>query len=240
MKKFMNIIKDYILPVICIIVVGLITWPIFEELIPLLVEAVRTNNPAKLEAFIRSFGLLGPVLVVVLQILQVAVIILPAPLIWIPAGVIFGVWEGLIYCLIGLIIGNGLVFLMARRLHLFRDSKVTNKLNKLLNNFENEDFILLIATALPGMPNGFIPYLYANTSYSIVRFLIISAMGSVPSILMSTYIGHAFIQKQYLQVGIVIGIMAIVFAIFYFKQADLTKWAKKIEKRYFSSTKYKK
>ena len=63
-------------------------------------------NPESLRSFILSFGILAPMGLIILQMFQTTISIIPSQLTTILAGFIFGPLWGLIYSLIGAFFGS--------------------------------------------------------------------------------------------------------------------------------------
>ncbi|MGL5540096.1 MAG: TVP38/TMEM64 family protein [Erysipelotrichaceae bacterium] len=208
---------------IAILVVGILgvvalLWPILSTILPELIHIIQTRQYDQIVTYLQSFGWQGAIAVILLQILVVFIAILPSPIIWIPAGIVFGTLFGLIYCTVGMVIGNGLVFWMARKLHIGADTVFAKKAQGFLDRVKNPDVALFLIYTFPGVPNGIIPYVYAPTNYSLFRFCFILGLGSIPSILMSTYIGQALITGKYIEALVVITIVALMLSIVYWKK----------------------
>lgn len=73
------------------------------------------SNLDTLQAYLTSKGLVGPLIFVGIQIVQVVIPIIPGG-ITVPAGVfLFGPWYGLLYNYVGIVIGSFINFYLARR-----------------------------------------------------------------------------------------------------------------------------
>lgn len=232
MKKTKNKFTLYIVPTIAVLLMVALLWPIIKTLLPELLHIIQSGNYDSLVPYLRSFGALGIAAVILLQILQVITIIIPSPFIWIPAGIVFGVFEGLLFCLIGLLIGNAIAFLISRKLKIGTRSKQMEKVFAMMNQIKSPDLVLFLVSTLPGMPNGLIPYFYAPTKYSLPHFLLIIGMGSIPSILMSTLIGQLIIDKSYLQAGILMAVIAVTLLLLVWKKDKFLSGIAHIEEKW--------
>ncbi|MGL5977705.1 MAG: TVP38/TMEM64 family protein [Erysipelotrichaceae bacterium] len=227
MKQFM---RTYFFPLVGVLFLATLLWPILSTLIPELLTIIKSGQMSDLEAYFRSFGVLGIVAVILIQILQVIVVILPSPVVWIPAGIVFGTFPGLLYCLIGLTIGNGLVFITARKLGIGSKSTLGTKAMSALDRIKSPDLVLFLICTLPGMPNGIIPYVYAQSKFKLTRYLLIVIAGSIPSILMSTYIGDALISGKYLQAAIMMILIGLALGSIVWKKEAILTWIEKFER----------
>ena len=73
------------------------------------------SNPESLKNLILGFGILAPLAIIVLQVFQTTISIIPSQITTIVAGFIFGPILGLTYSLIGAFFGSMFVFLLARK-----------------------------------------------------------------------------------------------------------------------------
>lgn len=232
MKNNKELMKRMIVPVIGVLLMTILLWPILATIVPELINIIKSGNYNNLEPYFRSFGLLGIAAVILIQILQVIIIIIPSPFIWIPAGIVFGVGEGLLYCLVGIIIGNAIAFTISRKLKIGTRSKKVEKVFATMDRFKSPDLVLFLVSTLPGMPNGLIPYLYAPTNYTLPHYLLIVGMGSIPSILMSTLIGQLLMEGMYLQALIFIAIIGLFLGLVVWKKEVVLNFFASLEKKW--------
>ena len=68
----------------------------------------------QLKRVIKSFGPYSPLIFIVLQVVQVVVAPIPGEAIEFLGGYVFGVWAGMAYSMIGLILGSGFAFGIAK------------------------------------------------------------------------------------------------------------------------------
>ena len=73
------------------------------------------SNPDKIRNYIKSFGIFAPLIFIGIVILQVLFAPIPGQVAGIAGGYIFGVYLGILYSMIGLIIGSFIVFYLARK-----------------------------------------------------------------------------------------------------------------------------
>lgn len=185
--------------VISVMLIIAIAYPVLKVVVPDIINIVKNNDIEQLEKYIDAFGVFGIIFAVVIQVLQVISIIIPAPLIWVAVGASFGIFQGMVLCCAGMVIGNGLVFAFARKFKWAGSSKKENKQSKnLLSKIKNPDVALFFMYMLPGVPNGIVPYIYANMDISLTKFMCIIGVASVPSILMSTCIGQLLLSGKYI------------------------------------------
>ena len=87
--------------IIAIIIIIPIIMPVFLDLF-------KSGGKEAAKKYLRSFGAKGIIIIFVLQIIQVLSIIIPAPPVWIIAGMTYGVFGGMRICIGGVVIGNAI------------------------------------------------------------------------------------------------------------------------------------
>lgn len=215
-KKMMrHTVTRAVVGTIAVLLIAAILYPVLKIVIPDIIEIVKNNDIELLEEYINAFGVFGIIVAIILQVLQVISIVIPAPLIWVAVGASFGIIQGMIYCCMGMVVGNGLVFAVARRFK-WSNNKSSNKKNKsiaILDKIKNPDVALFFMYMLPGVPNGVVPYIYAQTKISLTKFMCIIGVASIPSILFSTCVGKLLLNGQYISAGVTTAVLGVVVVI---------------------------
>lgn len=168
----------------------------------------------KFKLWLDSFGTAGKVIFVCIRALQTVVKFIPAEPLEIGSGYAYGVFGGLLYCMLGTFIGSLVIIALTKIFGV----KVVNifvsqdKINSLsfLQNKSKLSVTLLIIYLIPGTPKDIITYLIGLTDYSIWKFLLITSFARIPSIITSTICGGALEQKQYLLSFIVFAATAVL------------------------------
>lgn len=150
---------------------------------------IDKNSINKLIAWIRSMGLLAPIIYIIIHTLA-PVFFIPALPLTISAGIIFGPVYGVIYTSIGLTLGASLSFTTARYAikGLFPtniDNKIINKINDNISKYGWQSVIITRVFLL--MPSIVVNYTYGITKikfwhYAISTFvsMIIISLAFVP------------------------------------------------------------
>lgn len=73
------------------------------------------TDRAMMEELVRKGGIWAPVTFILIQMVQVVVPIIPGGITCAVGVVIFGPWYGLLYNYIGIVVGSGINFYLARR-----------------------------------------------------------------------------------------------------------------------------
>jgi uncharacterized membrane protein YdjX (TVP38/TMEM64 family) len=209
-------------------IVGLIVL-LCVALIPILGDIFTNQDGRSAIEIIHSHGARGIPVLALLQALQVITTVVPALLIQIPAGLVFGTWFGLAVCLAGAILGNVIVFVALRQLgttidHIFptrkarREAKAQQpkKKSKLpfflnpesLNRMPHPELVAFYVYMIPGIPNGLLPHIFARTKVSFSRYLIAVACGNAPSTFVCTLVGDRLSKGDWSGAVIIILVFA--------------------------------
>ncbi|MDR0398021.1 MAG: TVP38/TMEM64 family protein [Candidatus Nomurabacteria bacterium] len=144
-----------------------------------------------LKEFIRSAGAFGPVVFVLLQILQVVVAPIPGQVVGVVGGYLFG-WWGLALSIIGNLAGCFIIFILARRFGRPLAEKLFKPETIKKFDYVTESkgaFILFLIFILPFFPDDVICYLAGLTKVPINKLMLASFAGRVPGFLMMTLAG---------------------------------------------------
>ncbi len=160
------------------------------------------SDGERFKAWIDSYGKGGRIIFVLVRALQTVVKIIPAEPLEIGSGYAFGVWGGLFYCMMGTEIGSFVIVAITKlfgmkAVKLFVSEEKINSLD-FIKNKEKLTLSLFIIYLIPGTPKDVITYLMGVTDYSIWKFLLVTGIARIPSIITSTVSGAALGEKNYL------------------------------------------
>ena len=168
------------------------------------------SEPARFRDWVDAHGIWSRIAFVAITVLQVFVAIIPGEPVEIGAGYAFGFWEGTLLCVIGMTIGSALVFAFVRRFGIkavevfIPREKILS--SKLLRNRKRVYAFFIAAFVLPGTPKDVLTYCVGLTDIPIGRWLVISAVCRLPSLVSSTMGGAALGTEKYLLAMIVFGV----------------------------------
>ncbi len=169
------------------------------------------NNPEAFEAFIQSYGTAGIFVMMLIQIAQIIVAIIPGELVEFVAGSLYGWLWGLVFCCVGIVIGQIIIFKLVRRFGKNLAEKIAGKASlsrfKFLNNEKKLKTVIFILFFIPGTPKDLITYVVPLTKIRLQDFLAISLVARIPSIISSTFAGDAFVEQNFLLVILVYGLI---------------------------------
>ena len=175
---------------------------------------LRSYSQEEFREYLRSFGPLGWLVLLGLQLLQVFVALIPGELLESAAGYAYGPVLGTVLCYGGVILASGLVFFLVRRfgLRLVEVFVPREKLLQLrfLNTREKRDGLLFLLFFLPGTPKDLFTWFAGLTEVSLARFLAITLAARIPSVLSSTFGGHLLGEGRYTGAILLYGITGAV------------------------------
>lgn len=164
--------------------------------------------------YIQSFGPLGWLVLLGLQILQIFVALIPGELLESAAGFAFGPVMGTVICYMGLVIGSCLVFLLTRKfgvklVEVFISREKINQL-RFINTETKRNGLIFLLFFIPGTPKDLFTYFVGLTDIKLGTFLLISLVARIPSVLSSTFGGHMLGEGKYWGAVLLYGITGAV------------------------------
>lgn len=168
------------------------------------------SEPERFRAWVDNHGIWGRLAFLGMTMLQVIVAVIPGEPMELVAGYAFGSVEGTALCIIGATLGGIPVFLLVRKfgmkaVEVFFSKEKTDSL-KFLKSSPKRDFWIFILFLIPGTPKDLLNYFVGLTDMKMSRWLLISLVARIPSIVTSTIGGDALGMKKY-------AFAAVVFAV---------------------------
>lgn len=172
------------------------------------------KDPMVVKKQLMDTGFLGQCIVTLAMTLQVVFVFLPGEIIEILAGFMYGPIGGMCICLLGAALGSCIIYLFVQKLGLRFIDKLLGKGKidqvSFLKKQHNLDILLFIIFLIPGTPKDIITYFMPLTSMSLSRFLCITTIARIPSVITSTISGTALGLAQYDVMIAVLAVTAIV------------------------------
>ncbi len=160
------------------------------------------SNPQKFREFIDSFGIWGRLVFVLMVVMQVIIAVIPGEPFEIAAGYIFGSFEGTVLCLLGILIGSIIIFLLVRKfgVKLVEVFFSRDKINSLrfLNTSKKATTLCFIIMFIPGTPKDLLSYFAGLTKITLPSWIFISVFARIPSVLTSSVGGSLLGNEKYL------------------------------------------
>ena len=216
------------------LLVGLIILLIYLYNSHLWIQAVKLRglfqDRHQLKVVLRSYGPYSPLVFILLQIIQVVIAPIPGEAIEFLGGYVFGVWAGMVYSMIGLILGSGLAFGIAKiferqAIERFISPELRKKFDYLIGH---QGVILsFFLFLIPGFPKDTLCYILGLTPMHWGIFLIISTIGRVPGTLMATLQGAKTFDQQYVTLLILLMISVVIILVFYIYHENVHGWIRR-------------
>jgi len=172
------------------------------------------KEPEKFKAFINQFGAFGIVVMFLIQVAQIIVALIPGEVVEFMAGCMYGWLGGLLLCLVGVAVGQTIIFGLVKWLgkdfvEAAAGSKAMDKL-KFLKDEKKLRLIIFFLFFIPGTPKDMITYIVPFTKIKLRDFIVLTLIARIPSIVSSTYAGEALVENDYKTLIIAYGAILIV------------------------------
>ena len=175
------------------------------------------EDPEAFRQWVDSYGILGRILFVGMVVLQVLVAFIPGEPVELAAGYAVGFMEGSLLTLLGFLIGSWIVFALVRKygiklVEVFFDSKKITEF-RFLKNPKKTKVIAFILMLIPGTPKDFLSYFAGLTKLTTKEWLLIVAVGRLPSLITSSITGAAAGNENYVLSVVMLVITVIISAV---------------------------
>ena len=160
------------------------------------------QKPELFREWVDAHGICGNLAFLGMMFLQVVIAVIPGEPLEIGAGYPFGFWEGTLLCMLGIFLGSAVVFLLVRRfgthlVEVFFDKEKIRSL-KFLQESKKRDLLIFFVMFIPGTPKDLLSYFAGLTDITLSRWLFISTIARLPSVITSTVGGNAVGEQNYL------------------------------------------
>jgi len=186
------------------------------QMFPIIWDIITDRgDETSLAESVKAFGWRGVPALIGLAALQVIIPFIPAAAVGVLAGLSYGVYIGPLTYIAGVAVGNLFVIFSVRQLSgLFKPkethgAKHMNILSKKnLERIKKPEIVIFFLFLLP-FPSGVVPYLFAQTKISTVKYISAVIAGSIPSSVVYAVLGD-HISKGNHTTAIVIAVVLIV------------------------------
>ena len=175
---------------------AVVTWCVGRPMVRFVEE------PELFRAWVDGHGLWGELAFIGMSVLQIVVAFIPGEPLEIGAGYAFGFWEGTALCLVSILIGSALVFLLVRRFGMllvevfFSREKIQSL--KFLHQSPRRDLLIFLILFIPGTPKDLLSYAAGLTDIKLSKWLLIATVARIPSVVTSTAGGSLMGEQNYL------------------------------------------
>lgn len=201
-----------------------LAWPtihgIFEEGgLDLLIQRMHEAGPV------------GVLILMGLQLLQVIVAFIPGEVVQVAAGMLYGPFGGTAVILVGVVIASTIVFQLVHLLGApFVRSMVSDSFLDKFREFEKSgklNIIVFILFLIPGLPKDVFTYIVGLTDMKLGTFLLLSTLGRIPGVFVSSYAASSIMEGDYVTSAIMFGALAVLAALgIIFRDKIMDRFAK--------------
>ena len=176
---------------VAILIAGLMGLWLARE--PLLELVAMLADQGAVAAYIRSWGVWGPLVFILIHLLQIIIAVLPGQFVFIAGGYVFGFTGGLLLNLVTVIAGSQIAFALARLggRPLVKRFVPADTLERWDWVAEQHGVLFLISGFLLPVifPADVMNYVAGLSSMPARKFLFASFLGRLPSLILMTLIG---------------------------------------------------
>lgn len=163
---------------------------------------------------VQSAGPGGVMILLVMQFLQIVVAFIPGEVVQVAAGMLYGPWLGALVILAGCVVSSAFIFVVVHKLGapFVQDMVPTKYLDK-FRRFESSgklNTVVFVLFLIPGLPKDVFTYLVPLTGMRMSTFLLLSNIGRIPGIVVSTYAAAGIIEGDYVKSAVIFAIAALV------------------------------
>ncbi len=219
----------FILLIFVVIVLTIITIYLF----PVMKNLSTKEGQVAFKQKVDNSGIYGIVLLFLIQLAQIFLFILPGEPIEILAGMCYGWIWGTVFIMISSAIIASLIFMLVRKIgkqfvYDFSDEEKIKKIenSKLFKNPKKIEIVLFILFLIPGTPKDLLTYLSGLLPIKMSRFIVLSTIARIPSIVTSTIAGANIAvgdwRKAIVLYVLIVAIVVILLYIFNIFDKDKT------------------
>ena len=196
-----------------LVAAAILTWLLRESLAGWL---AILSDQAYMSSYVQSYGVLAPLVLAFLQVLQVIVAFIPGHVFVIAGGYVYGLPWGLLFNIFCVVAASQLGFLLARWagrpiVHRLAAPETINKWETIA---EQQGFMFFtIAFVLPVFPTDIMNFVAGLTGISPRKFLAANFLGRLPSVTILTLIGSHGLELSNTTWALLVLLVAAVYII---------------------------
>lgn len=159
------------------------------------------SDPVAFRSWLDQLGAFDEIVFILIRAAQTVVKFIPAEPLEIASGYAWGAIPGMLYCVLGNIMGTIAIFVLSRKFgQKFIELFLPVKNMKTLWLFKSSDKIyalLFFLYLIPGSPKDGFTYFVGFLPVKFVPFMLVTGIARMPSVLSSTLCGATLADKQY-------------------------------------------
>jgi uncharacterized membrane protein YdjX (TVP38/TMEM64 family) len=185
-----------------------------------------------LENWLAQHKAKAPIVFMLLQALQVIVFFLPGESTQIAGGYLFGIWWGLLWSSLGIAFGSLIAFFSAKFfgrpfVELIISEATLKKFDYLMHH-KTGLLPVIVLFLIPGIPKDILCYIVGLTPINFFHFFIISFIGRLPGIILSTLFGHSLAEENYFLFFIILGVILLTIIVGIFYRKEISQYAEDV------------
>jgi len=211
--------KKKVINVVVILAVVIIFAFAIIYLLPVMKDISTKEGQIAFKEKIDSLGLVGLLILLLLQIAQIFFVVIPGEPLEIIAGMCYGSVGGTIFITISVLLTTTLIFLLVKKYgkKLIYESFSKEKIDKIENSkiFKNPkkvEIIMIILFLIPGTPKDLLVYIGGLLPIKPLRFILISSFARFPSVISSTILGAGLVEGN-IKIGVVSYLVTLIITI---------------------------
>ncbi|MBR6779065.1 MAG: VTT domain-containing protein [Clostridia bacterium] len=177
------------------------------------------STKEQVQQSIGKLGIRAYIVICIMAMIQVIFTFVPAEPLHVVSGISFGLWKGLLVCLIGILLGNTIIYILNKlygaKLKHFFETNIDFDFNRAKAS-KKIALIVIILYCLPAIPYGIICFFAASMNMRYDKYILITGIGSIPSLLLDVGLGHITMSTSWL-VSIIVFVAIIVLLILMWK-----------------------
>lgn len=221
--------KKYILIITAVLILGVLI--LCGKDIYTIANLLIKNDLQTLQQYLHEIRIKSFIVIGFFQFAQIVLAVLPSEFVQIAAFLSFGPIVGFLVIYCAVVLGSAVVYFVVRYgKNIEKHSEYEEKVNEIEKKYEKNSITMnvLLMYFLPAIPYGMISYYAANKKISFHRYLIITMIGVIPSILL-TLIGTGLVKYWYFS-GSIIAVLIVLIVILLI--AMLTTYLKRLDNLY--------
>lgn len=174
---------------------------------------IQDLSNEEMKELLSGFGWRGYIVTTALSMLQVVCTFFPAEPVQVLAGITFSLPIALLCCMLGVLFGNTLIYMLQKvfgdRLRSFFIKKMNLDLEMIAQS-NKATIIIFILYFLPAIPYGMICFFAAGLGMRYRRYILVTLLGSLPSVCIGVGLGHMTIMSHWMVSACVFVVLVIL------------------------------
>lgn len=198
--------------------------PAFRQFCNEAFHILVSGDRQRTSEWVQQFGFWGPLVLILAQVVQMFLFVVPTVLLMIVSILAYGPWLGSLYAMIGILLASAVAYIIG-------NSASEPFLNKLLGKKTKEKFVtyverygawlVVVARVNPVLSNDTVSFISGIVQLSFWKFMLATLIATTPLLILISYLGE---NEQRLKRGMIwISIIGLAMAIAYIIYKEVKK-----------------